>query len=522
MAAKLPKSTFPENSRPEDFKAFGPAATKDGEFNGVMLVDLGCFAQGVEGRGSVDQNKFYHASVIQHKTTGKWYTYFEWGRTGAKNPQFQFIECSSQAEAQSELAKQCHEKNDRRGEWVDIGGLRTLRAKAGKDCYLVRPQARRSTGLPDARTITTEIVIKSSAVKKSTSTIDHQTLKLMHDLNVGTLNYTRSSMADAALPTQNAIDEARILLGEAKKRIVVVGDNVELQTRDRDLTDITSQLYGRIPKKKALRAAVAEWVLSKDNISLWEQDLDAFESALASEHADEESDPFAGMPLKMRYIDSGSALGKFLYAWWPRASANRHSIGDMRILNLWEVERQGEQDALSSVQEKLLREKLSIKERPTFQPPERYDLDNSEKVKYYSTNTGLLHHGSRTVNLSSILRTGFRFPSELVGVVITGSVYGPGAYYADDIKKSAGYTSLRNSYWSGGSGSIQGRHAFMFACDVVLGVPHLARGPYGYTSTPKGTHCVFAKGGYSGVQNNEWVIFSKPQIRIRYLIEFTV
>lgn len=99
-------------------------------------------------------------------------------------------------------------------------------------------------------------------------------------------------------------------------------------------------------------------------------------------------------------------------------------------------------------------------------------------------------------------------------------MYGGGAYAADDWKKSAGYTSLTNSYWSSGSGNVKNRKAFMFLMDMVLGKPHIATGAFGYTKAPNGTHSVFAKAGQSGVQNNEFIVYDTDQLMLRYLIEF--
>ena len=100
---------------------------------------MGSFSQ--DGK---DSNKYYHGAMVQDDANN-WYAYFEWGRTGATSPSFQFTACDSEASARSVFASQLHSKNDRRGEWVTIAGIRTLRARKGKDCYLVRPQATRST-----------------------------------------------------------------------------------------------------------------------------------------------------------------------------------------------------------------------------------------------------------------------------------------------------------------------------------------------------------------------------------------
>ncbi len=235
-------------------------------------------------------------------------------------------------------------------------------------------------------------------------------------------------------------------------------------------------------------------------------------------------DVMGGIPADIEWIDPTSDVGKFLYGWWPKASANKHyGVGNMKIKNLWKVSRHGDDAVLLKEVEKVKKELRSVvvKERPLFQPSER--LDCQERIKdYRDSNTNLLVHGTRSVNVQGIIRESFRFPKELVGVTITGAMFGPMVYMADDWRKSAGYTSLSGSYWSSGSGGIAGRGAFMFACDVVCGNPFVAPAPKGYTAAPSGHHCIFGKGGYSQVQNNEWVIPNKKQIALKYLLEFSV
>jgi len=194
----------------------------------------------------------------------------------------------------------------------------------------------------------------------------------------------------------------------------------------------------------------------------------------------------------------------------------------MHVHNIWSVERHGETGQVTRTQTELRGAMAKWnEERPLHQDKKRIDLSTDERKTFWETNTGLMFHGTRSVNTPGILREGLRFPKELVGVYISGSMFGGGVYYADDWKKSAGYTSLQGSYWSGGGGAVKGRHAFMFAADVVLGNPHVASGPHPYTKYPNGTHCIYGKAGYSQVQNNEWIIFNKAQQRLRYLIEFS-
>ncbi len=348
VLGKHAMGTFPENAGPNDFACFGPPATRDGEFENSRICDMGCFTQ--DGK---DSNKYYHAAVVQNNDSLNWYAYFEWGRTGAARPSFQFVGCQSEAQAVNEYAKQLHSKNDRRGEWITIAGLRTLRAKKGKDCYLVRPQATRSTGLPDARSIKTnegakqEKIVTKSKKKKKAIDCDSQTLSLMKDLAVATLAYTRGSMADQSLPTQTALDEARQILTEAQVRLGKVGNNLKSQVKDKQLNQLSALLYGRIPKRKPVGAGPETWVLSQDNILTWQNDLDAFESALYSTDIDYEAefDPFEGMQISMEWIDPQSQTGSYLHEWWPKATNNRHGwIKNMEIKHLcaWNATPTGE------------------------------------------------------------------------------------------------------------------------------------------------------------------------------------
>ncbi len=164
-------------------------------------------------------------------------------------------------------------------------------------------------------------------------------------------------MADASLPTQAAIDEARTLLSEAQKRLGVVGDDADKQVKDRDLMHLTSLMYGRIPKKKDRRAAASDWILNKSNILVWQNDLDAFESALYATDIDHgaEVNPLAELEVAMEWIAPDSAVGKFLYEWWPQATANRHAhLGKMTIRNVWRVERHADEGRLPAAQDEVL------------------------------------------------------------------------------------------------------------------------------------------------------------------------
>lgn len=537
MAEKLGRRIMPSGHTRDDFECFGPPAIEDGNFDNCMLADLGCFNQ-----SGIDSNKFYHAAVVKSKTDGTWYTYFEWGRTG-KTADFLFTQCYDKAEAQQVMIKQLHAKNDKRGEWTTIAGIQTLRAKSGKDCYLVRPAARRTTGLPDAQKIihddadqskkTVKVSSSSSAAKKKiakkiASRWDAKTLELGKALTGAVVDYTRKSFAGDYVPTQKAIDDGRDVLTEAMKRVQKIGNNTDDQVADRDLKELTSLLYSRIPKVKAVKAAESTWILSSNNIQDWQMDLDAFESALLAldsgavdDDAVTVSDPFGGFDLEMKWMDPKTVEGKFILKWMPEASANLHrGVGGMKIRNMWALRQTKLVNGFSKTVDRIAKEKNGRREKPKFQPPTRPDLSAADQKRFKDANVAALFHGTRTVNITGILRTGLRLPRQLVGVAITGAMFGPGIYWADDWRKSDGYTSRDGTHWARGAGAIKGRGAFMFVANVALGNPYIAQSWSGYTKAPRGCHCVAGLAGRSGVQNNEWIVYEASQNNLCYLVEY--
>lgn len=546
MAAKLGRNEMPSGHSREDFDCFGPVATKDTEFAGCKLADLGCFKQD-EG---TDSNKYYHAAVVKSKKDGTFYLYVEYGRTknGAPDkPQFQFTPCSSEAAACSEFEKQCASKNTKRGQWEKVGSKdryvpRVKKDSSTEDLYVVRYMASRAVGLPAAKNICNQDALAASAPvtkakKTSGRTIDSHTAKLFRDLLGGAVTYTRSVMVGGTLPALTAISDARDLLQDALKQVKVVGDNVDDQVKDSTLKKLTYNLYGMVPKAKAHGAPEKDWILSKDNIGRWQDDLDAFETALKSGNVEEtqDDDVMQGIPADVSWIDPNSETGRFLVDWWVKATRNRHGHAGLVIHNLWKINRHGDDDIFNKTQTATLDEmpKTWNNERPMFheRQKERPDLTGEQRKTYWKTNTNLMFHGTRAVNVPGIIRENLRFPNQLVGVVITGAMFGPGSYFADDWGKSANYCSVGGrgrSLYAGSSGHVPSRRSFMFGCDVVLGNPHVAKDAHGYTSPPNPHHCVFGKAGhtaswgsYGGLQNNEWIIYRKGRQCLRYLAELS-
>jgi poly [ADP-ribose] polymerase len=136
--------------------------------------------------------------------------------------------------------------------------------------------------------------------------------------------------------------------------------------------------------------------------------------------------------------------------------------------------------------------------------------------------TKLLYHGTKNMCWMPVLQQGLRIrPS---GVPLTGSMFGPGIYFADRAIKSIGYTSLRGSYWASGSEPRAYLALFEVATGREWGV--LGKGGHQHWMTEidqkmcndKGYDSVFAKGG-ADLRNSEYIIYDGTRCTVRYLME---
>lgn len=123
-----------------------------------------------------------------------------------------------------------------------------------------------------------------------------------------------------------------------------------------------------------------------------------------------------------------------------------------------------------------------------------------------------LWHGTRAHNVLSILKGGLIIPTSAGGYTITGRMFGDGVYFSDQSTKSLNYAY---GYWGGGS---RDHNCFMLLAKVAMGKAYTPPGPT--QRLPAGYDSMFAKGGRSGVQNNEMIVYKLPQAHLSYLCEF--
>jgi len=124
-----------------------------------------------------------------------------------------------------------------------------------------------------------------------------------------------------------------------------------------------------------------------------------------------------------------------------------------------------------------------------------------------------LWHGTRASNVLSILKQGLVIPPE-GSAHCTGRMYGNGLYFSDQSTKSLNYS---HGYWDGGA---KDNNCFMFLADVAMGKEYIPSSGYGQRTLPKGFDSMFAKGGVSGVSNNEMIVYKLHQVSLKYLVEF--
>ncbi|MGP1595238.1 MAG: hypothetical protein ACTTH8_08350 [Treponema sp.] len=153
-----------------------------------------------------------------------------------------------------------------------------------------------------------------------------------------------------------------------------------------------------------------------------------------------------------------------------------------------------------------------------------FKVTNKETEKLFKKGrkTKLLYHGTRNCNWMAVLQQGLKIRPK--GVQTTGSMFGDAIYFANKARKSIGYTSLRGSYWAGGSESVGYLAVFEVNTGKEWNLLSNQRHKNWMMSidqkrvNQEGFDTVFAKGG-ADLLNDEYVIYDESRCTIRYLIE---
>ena len=138
-------------------------------------------------------------------------------------------------------------------------------------------------------------------------------------------------------------------------------------------------------------------------------------------------------------------------------------------------------------------------------------LDYNANFNQKLANVQEVWHGSGQSNILSILKSGLT-PSPPSTAAIAGKMFGNGTYGSKTSSKALGYSLGR---WGQGKGDS----GWLFVCDFVMGNAYYPTGSGGIRSVPSGYHSCWALPEKTGLHNDELIVYSDSQIKIKYLIE---
>ncbi len=122
-------------------------------------------------------------------------------------------------------------------------------------------------------------------------------------------------------------------------------------------------------------------------------------------------------------------------------------------------------------------------------------------------------HGTKASNLLSILKGGLIIPPASA-VQCTGRMFGNGIYGSEQSTKALNYAT---NYWDNSADNTQ--RVFMLLCDFAMGKEYH---PTSRSSSfpMKGYDSTYVKPGTMNVINQESIVYSTDQVKIKYLCEF--
>ena len=471
-------------------------------YNVTKVKELNFFdLTGEKAKTNGSSNKSYHAELWVSKDGKESEIFTIYGPTGGtQNKDYRYygsdIEC-----AEKEFDKIIKSKIKKGYKEIDV--------------------AQRSVGTEEAKQITKAVTLKNADhLNIVPSSLHKETQRLISTLMGATNQFVIETLKCPLGQLTNAqIDIGRDILNQAK-------DVLKASRPSKDkLIDLTNQFYGAIPHNlgSGARGQMIELILdSVQKIAVKEDDLDTLIDAksigaVLSSNS-KVDDQYRSLNTDFKYIEKSSDLFNWISRMLTETRASNHRyLGNIKLLNAWAVARNGERGNFLKIVSNIVKDSVHM-QAPAFIKDlikVRPGIDESYK-DYYKSNTWPLFHGTRTQNLTGILNKGFLIRP--AGSIITGAMYdAEGAIYHGFSSKACNYSSINSSYWAKGNDKV----AYLFLNDVVMGNPLIAKGAFGYTlRNINPNHSVWAKGGQSGVINDEMMIYNVKQANLRYLVEF--
>jgi poly [ADP-ribose] polymerase 2/3/4 len=458
-----------------------------------------------------NSNKFYSLELIKAKD-GSFFLYSTYGRVGAPNPAKEYRACQSQSHGEIEGEKIVKSKT-KKG-YVEIS---LVKVDVGSDVGKAKVSSS-AISEETAKKLGYEIKEENkSSLHSAIQAVVKTWFGSIEQFVVDTLDTSKCALGQLSL---EQINKGRDLLLEARK---LVADGAKDIT---ELNKLSSRYYSNIPMNFGYRRLDANQLRFDSDSKLDDafDILDSLENAkgvekvLSKKNAIDEQ--YRSLKTEMEPVDPANPIFKWIDTLFHKTRASNHgSLGKMKIHNVFKLIRNAEYENYMIMLDKIAKQDQKRSELPFLLKP-IWNSRVSEHKEYEElsekANVLTLFHGTRTPNFPKILSS--KLMMRKPGFTVAGAMYDKnGGLYFGFSSKAINYSSSAGSYWSGGSD----RKGYVFVSDVILGKSKIATGAYPYTlENIKPCVSVWAKGGYSGVVNDEFIVYTEQQNWLRYIIEF--
>ncbi len=446
------------------------------------------------------------------KTNQGFFLYSQYGRVGGTAAK-EYRPCQDQLQAESEGQKLIKSK-------LKKGYVEVKLAKADIGSSVGQTKIDTSVSVDTLKRLGTTVSSSSSLhpeVQNLVRTwfgVTQEFVNLNLDTKKCPLGQLSADQLDLA---RQILDQAQLIISTPKPDVL-------------ELNKLTNQYYSNIPHNFGYRRLDADALRldSNDKVVKAFDMLDVFADAknvqavMSKESAIDAQ--YATLKADLNYVDPSSPIFKWVDAMLLGTRASNHSsLGKLKTRKVFQVHRHGEDKFWRETAEKIAKDKCKFNPSPVNAEfvKMRPDVPTELVSLYQQANILPAWHGTRRANMIGITTKGFLIrPS---GVPLAGSMYGNAVYFGFHSSKSINYCDVKGSHWAQGNNNT----AYLFLVDAICGNSKIATGAYSYTpQNIKPYHSVWAKGGNSGVINDELMLYypSGPnqQHNIRYIVEFEV
>jgi poly [ADP-ribose] polymerase 2/3/4 len=406
-----------------------------------------------------NNNKFWN---IQEQADSR--CSIHWGRVGSVG-QTQVKSFPSQVYAAGFFESKCRQKEGR--------GYHKLKVLSGSGVVINQAPGEKVAAIA-AKQIETDSPQTLELVKRLADANVHNILsstRLVYDTSRGTFS------TPLGIITQEAIDDARAILGR-------IADHVRRREfKGPDYIGLLNGYLRLVPQKVGRKLDPESLYSDPESVREQNEILDSLEASLKLATGGPESDRPRELKLfeaRLKLVEDGALVDR-IRKLYRSTRQSIHACHKLDVKLVYEVEIKSMKEAFES---------------------------HGRKVG----NIMELWHGTRVSNLLSILKSGFVIPPSNAPHC-TGRMFGNGVYFSDQSTKSLNYSS---GYWRGS----QEKNCFMLLNDVSMGRCFTPK-PWSRSYPKKRYDSTFAKPRWSGVINNEMIVYDTRQINPRHLVELS-